>query len=87
MYSVSQPPTLRPRGIMGEVDYAARIIKVSSHSSRTGKAFKQEDVDDTFWHELTHAILYEMDSSLYNNEAFVGQFASMLTKAINSAKF
>lgn len=72
---------------MGEIDYNAHTIKVCSHSNTTGKAFKQEEVDDTFWHELTHAILYEMDSSLYDNEAFVGQFSRMLTKAINSAEF
>lgn len=87
MYSISQLRTLRPKGIMGEVDYNAHTIKVSQYSSRTGKAFKQEELDDTFWHELTHAILYEMDSSLYDNEAFVSRFSSLLTKAINSAEF
>lgn len=87
MYSVNQLRTLRPKGIMGEVDYNAHTIKIGQYSSRTGRAFKREELDDTFWHELTHAILYEMDSSLHDNEQFVGQFSRLLTKAINSAEF
>ncbi len=42
---------------------------------------------DTFWHELTHAILFEMKHPYYRNEMFVARFASHLTQAIESAEF
>jgi predicted heme/steroid binding protein len=43
-------------------------------------------VDDTFWHELTHAILYDMGHDLSSNERFVSAFANRLCDAVNSAK-
>ena len=42
---------------------------------------------NTFWHELTHAILHEMGNKLGRNEAFVTEFADKLSGAIDSAKF
>jgi len=44
-------------------------------------------VYDTFWHELTHAILKDMGSKLEANEDFVCAFSSRLNKAILSARF
>ncbi len=43
-------------------------------------------VSETFWHELTHAVLREMGHELYNDESFVTPFAKLLNEAINSAK-
>jgi hypothetical protein len=43
-------------------------------------------MQETFWHELTHAVLYEMDHPLYRSEVFVTRFAQLLNKAINSAE-
>jgi len=43
-------------------------------------------MQETFWHELTHAILYEMDHPLYRNEQFVTKFSTLLNRAINTAK-
>lgn len=45
------------------------------------------EVRDTFWHELTHAILHDMDHPLCKDEKFVTGFSNRLTKAIDSAKF
>jgi hypothetical protein len=44
-------------------------------------------VHETFWHEVVHAILYEMDSRLFSNERFVDTFAKHLSSAIRSARF
>lgn len=74
-------------GVHGYVNYTYKYIKLAQRSSRTGCSYKRDERDDTFWHELTHAILYEMGHKLYSNEKFVSQFASHLTKAINSARF
>lgn len=83
--SVDQAPR---KGAMGEVDVKTKTITLGQRSWLSGKAFKTEQMDDTFWHELTHAILYEMNKHrLWRDEHFVSQFATLLTKAINSAKF
>lgn len=46
----------------------------------------EASVSETFWHEMTHAVLREMGHKLYNDEKFVTQFAKLLNEAINSAK-
>ena len=46
-----------------------------------------EAVRQTFWHEMTHAILYEMENKLATDEVFVDRFAKLLSHAIDSAKF
>jgi hypothetical protein len=48
----------------------------------------KEELADTFWHEVVHAILEDMGQyELNKNEAFVTQFANRLTVAIKTAKF
>ena len=42
---------------------------------------------DTFLHEVTHGIMWEMGHRLYRDEELVGQFANVLTRAIESARF
>ena len=43
--------------------------------------------EQTFIHELTHAILYCMNSDHYEDEEFVDTFAGLLHQAATSAKF
>ena len=47
----------------------------------------KEDKHETFWHEVTHAILHDMNSKLTYNEKFVEAFSKRLSRAIDSAKF
>lgn len=86
-YAVNKRSRARKRGTMGEVCYLQRYIDVVTHSGYTGRAFKSEEMADTFWHEVTHAILHEMQHPYRDNEKFVARFATLLTKAINSAEF
>lgn len=60
----------------GHVQYGNRTIVIyqPAHS-------------ETFWHELTHAILHEMDNPLHKNEQFVSKFAKLLDTAVSSARF
>jgi hypothetical protein len=74
-------------GHMGYIDYDKKSIQIAECSTKTGRAFKDKDIEDTFWHEVIHAILHDMGSTLRNNEKFVTAFSSRLTKAINSARF
>lgn len=83
-YSVQQPKSL-PRMALGHIDYESRTIRIAKQAHN--KAVGKHERSDTFWHELTHAILHDMDSRLVNDEKFVTRFAYRLNNAINSAKF
>ena len=84
-YRIWYEQAKRP-GHHGCVNYTIRTIKVYDRDSK-GKPYKPAEVRDTFWHELTHAILYEMGDDLHRNEKFVRQFATLLSKSIDSARF
>ena len=86
-FAVEHPKIMYKYGCMGSVRYDIRVINVASHSSRTGKRFTDAQKENTFWHELTHAILSDMKSPLYKDERFVTSFADRLTKAIRTARF
>jgi hypothetical protein len=86
-YQVNQFKHLHKKGAMGGTWYKDKVIEIATHSNTSGARFKQEDVYDTFWHELTHAILQDMGSKLEADEAFVTAFSERLTKAIISARF
>lgn len=64
----------------GTIYYGTKAIVIYT------KNRSEEAVSETFWHEMTHAVLYEMKHKLYNDEKFVTQFAKLLNEAINSAK-
>ena len=87
-YSVEIVEAMREKGLMGKVYYPEQKIQIGRNSNRTGRRFKRSDVDDTFWHELVHAILDDMGyDTLNRNEQFVHGFAKRLTKAIETARF
>lgn len=83
-YSVVQRKTL-PRNCLGEVDHCAKTIQIAAHANE--QRLSKAEVYDTFWHELTHAILNDMNHDLVTNERFVTQFATRLSNAVNSARF
>ena len=86
-YSVDIADTMRERLYMGEVHYAKRTITLARKSYH-GIPLKLSALQETFWHELTHAILESMDRlDLNNDEHFVEEFSSKLSKAIQSARF
>lgn len=85
-YKVRFTPVMPGRGHMGAVDYNLRQITIARTSNLTGRSFKSEEIDDTFWHEVTHAILKDMGHKLWDNERFVTRFARRLTEVVNTAK-
>lgn len=87
MYSVDVVESMRRKHTMGRTYYDMERIEIAKRSNATGREYSNDEIDDTFWHELTHAILYDMNNPLYNNEKFVTEFAGHLAKAIKSAKF
>ena len=78
-YSVEIVETMERRAQMGYVYYGTGLIEVAKRSNVTDRPYSKEEVSDTFWHELTHAILYDMGSSLHSNEKFVTRFANRLS--------
>lgn len=86
-YTVHQVKHMNKKGIMGAVNYDAKVIFLATHSNLRNVRFKSEELYDTFWHELTHAILRDMGSNLEANEKFVAGFSERLTNAILSARF
>jgi len=86
-YSIEVVEAMLEKSWKGAVNYDKRHIRVGQRSNLTGKPFTSEQVDETFWHEVTHAILYDMDNSLYRNERFVNEFSKRLAQAIKTARF
>jgi hypothetical protein len=87
-YSVEVVEAMAEKGFMGRVYYPDQKIKIGKSSNTTGRQFKPEQVHDTFWHEVVHAILADMgEDRLNGNERFVTGFANRLTKAIETARF
>jgi hypothetical protein len=85
-YDVEMLDTMPNKGKMGRVFFTSKLIQIAQRSNRTGRTFKPAEVNDTFWHELTHAILHDMDHPLWKNERFVSGFAERLNRAVNSAR-
>jgi len=76
------------KGEMARVYPAERRMQIAQRSNISGKKFKPEQIMDSFWHEVVHAILVDMEEyELNRNERFVTAFANRLTKAIKSARF
>lgn len=86
-YAVNRVKHMNVKGMMGGTWYKDAVIEIATHSNVRGVRFKQEDNYNTFWHELTHAILKDMGSKLEGDEEFVEAFADRLTDAIISARF
>ena len=75
-----------PSGCLGNVDYDKKVISIAMRDG-LGNELEPEEVRDTFWHEMTHAILHDMSHPLRDDEKFVVKFANRLSCAIDSAKF
>jgi len=87
-YSIDVVETMMQRGGMARVHYDENRIEIGKRSNKTGRKFGKKEMNDSFWHELVHAILYDMDAHRLNkNEQFVTEFANRLSKAIDSARF
>lgn len=86
-YDISTLKYMDKQGIMGTTNYKDKVIEVATHSNVRNVRFKKEEIYDTFWHELTHAILKDMGNKLEADEKFVTAFSERLTKAIISARF
>ena len=83
-YNVHVGPAQRFNRAYGYIDYRPGVIYI--HTTAREQPVSPSNMQETFWHELTHAILYEMGHKLHRNEAFVTKFSILLNRAINTAK-
>ena len=85
-YSVDVVESMRNKSEMGRVHYERRTIELAKRTHH-GVPFRLSALEDTFWHELTHAILHSMgEHELNNRESFVEEFANRLSAAIRTAR-
>ena len=84
-YTISRVRPAGAKNALGHINYEKAQIYVATHDTR-GNKLETEEVDDAFWHEITHAVLDGMNHPLCEDERFVTRFASILSTAINSAK-
>ena len=76
------------KNCVGRRHYAAQNIQIAAKHGGTGRFLAGAEVRETFWHEMTHAILEDMGRHTLNrDERFVTQFANRLSAAIASARF
>jgi hypothetical protein len=85
-FRVSQPLSL-PRGMLGQTWFSAPYqVQVATHSSLRLRRRTPVQRAETFWHEVTHAILHDMEHPLWKNEQFVTQFSKRLNQVVQTAK-
>ena len=85
VYKVKKVRTFGKLCLRGKVRYVLGEILIANYGYADGKYTPKEQFD-TYWHELTHAILFEMEHPLFKDEAFVSAFANTLTHSINTAQ-
>ena len=70
----------KPNKALGMCSYMLGSIEVNTATSPT-------NMRESLWHEVTHAILKDMEHPQYADEQFVTEFSHRLSKAIDSARF
>jgi len=71
----------------GSFDEETHTIEIAQMNPLRGYIYEADERANTFWHELTHAILYDMGCTLTHNEKFVTEFSNRLDQAIKTARF
>jgi hypothetical protein len=71
----------------GSFDEETHTITIAQGNPLRGYIYEADERANTFWHELTHAILYDMGCTLTHNEKFVTEFSNRLDQAIKTARF
>lgn len=86
-YSVDVVESMKNKSEMGRVYYDKQKIELATRTHH-GVPFRLSALEETFWHELTHAILHSMgEHDLNDRESFVEEFSCRLASAIRTARF
>jgi len=68
------------KNCVGYFDPASMTIAVCSSMAASAQ-------EQTFWHEVTHCILFALNSPSYENEEFVDQVGGLLHQIVSSMEF
>lgn len=68
------------KNCVGYFDPATLTIAVCSGIAPTAQ-------EQTFWHEVTHCLLFALNSPHYENEEFVDQVGGLLHQIVSSLEF
>ena len=71
----------------GTFNEETHTITIAQGNTERGYIYNADERANTFWHELTHAILYDMSDKLTYDERFVTEFSNRLHQAITTARF
>ena len=72
----------------GGYNWDTKEIHIASNTPSGTHKYSASEKSNTFWHELTHAILHDMGKDKLNkDEKFVSDFADRLDQAIKTARF
>lgn len=74
-----------PRFCLGRIHHNAELIEIATQDARKVKR-TDEEMFDTYWHEVVHGILFEMGNDLWDNEEFVQEFAELLVESMKRVK-
>lgn len=86
-YSVDIVESMQNKSEMGRVHYDTRKIELARRTHH-GVPLRLSAIQETYWHELVHAILESMgEHELNDRESFVERFAYLLAQSIRSARF
>ena len=66
-YSVEVVEAMLEKCWQGCTDYGRQHIRVARKSNVSGRSFKDHEIQDTLWHEITHAILQDRKSTRLNS--------------------
>lgn len=83
-YKISVQNSLSPP-VYGRVYVEMGLIQIALAYRKIKRS--EVAISETFWHEITHAILHDMEHPLWRNEMFVKGFSKRLNQAIRSASF
>lgn len=87
-YTVRLKDTLSGPWTRGLIKFPpVATIHLAQRCNVSRKRLKDADINTTFWHEITHAVLHSMDHPLCFDEKFVTAFSTKLSHAIDSARF
>lgn len=86
-YVVVEPVEMSMKAIKGNIDFALKWIRVAKQCNVSKRKYSEKERAETFWHEVTHGILFDMGDPRAFDEKFVTAFSRRLNDAIRSAKF
>lgn len=80
---------LNDKELYGQANYRKNVIAITNTCCIDGKMKKlpQDNVNETYFHELVHFILNSMKHELNDDEKFVNDFSGLLHQALKTAKY